>query len=310
MAALSNARHGIACASGTDALLLPLKALDLQPGDEVIMPRRSPSLPPPAPSIMRAARRSSWTSIRPPSISIRPRSRRPSRRGPGASSPCICSARWPGDGGAPPARRAARAGPDRRRGTGDRRAAEGRRHLADGRRARHRGTLSFFPSKNLGAWGDGGMILTQDDALAERLRRLRLHGGARSTITTRLASTAGWIRLQAAVLLAKLPASGRWSVARRARAARYTEAFEGHSDDVPAPGGPGERTRSSTSTPSGRSVATSWRRISRRGIGTPSTIRSRFICSAASPTLATAPAACRPPRLRRARSSRCRSIRN
>ena len=41
------------------------------------------------------------------------------------------------------------------------------------------GTLSFFPSKNLGGWGDGGMILTQEDELAGRLRRLRLHGGAR-----------------------------------------------------------------------------------------------------------------------------------
>ena len=41
------------------------------------------------------------------------------------------------------------------------------------------GTLSFFPTKNLGGYGDGGMMVTQDDALAVRLRRLRVHGGAR-----------------------------------------------------------------------------------------------------------------------------------
>ena len=45
------------------------------------------------------------------------------------------------------------------------------------------GTLSFFPTKNLGGYGDGGMIVTQDDALATRLRRLRVHGGAPRTFT-------------------------------------------------------------------------------------------------------------------------------
>ena len=89
------------------------------------------------------------------------------------------------------------------------------------------GTLSFFPSKNLGAWGDGGMMITQDDELADRLRRLRLHGGAREYYHDEVGINSRLDTLQAAVLLAKLPHLAGWSAARRARAARYAEAFRG-----------------------------------------------------------------------------------
>jgi dTDP-4-amino-4,6-dideoxygalactose transaminase len=90
------------------------------------------------------------------------------------------------------------------------------------------GTLSFFPSKNLGAWGDGGMMVTQDDALAARLRKLRLHGGAKQYHHEEVGFNSRLDTLQAAVLLAKLPHLPAWNVARRAVAARYTEAFTGH----------------------------------------------------------------------------------
>ncbi|HEY9013997.1 MAG TPA: DegT/DnrJ/EryC1/StrS family aminotransferase, partial [Gemmatimonadales bacterium] len=90
------------------------------------------------------------------------------------------------------------------------------------------GTLSFFPTKNLGAWGDGGLMVTQDDAMADRLRRLRLHGGSRQYLHEEVGTNSRLDTLQAAVLLAKLPYLDRWTQDRKRNAARYTEAFTGH----------------------------------------------------------------------------------
>jgi dTDP-4-amino-4,6-dideoxygalactose transaminase len=90
------------------------------------------------------------------------------------------------------------------------------------------GTLSFFPTKNLGAWGDAGLIVTQDDALAERLRRLRLHGGSRQYFHEEVGTNSRLDTLQAAVLLAKLPYLAQWNEARQRNAARYTAAWAGH----------------------------------------------------------------------------------
>src|SRR5256885_3854982 len=89
--------------------------------------------------------------------------------------------------------------------------------------------FSFFPSKNLGAWGDGGMIVTSEDALAERLRKLRLHGGAKQYHHDEVGTNSRLDSLQAAVLLAKLPHLASWSATRRAHAASYTRALR----DVP-----------------------------------------------------------------------------
>jgi len=87
--------------------------------------------------------------------------------------------------------------------------------------------FSFFPTKNLGGWGDGGMIVTQDESLAGRLKRLRVHGGAKEYHHEEIGINSRLDTLQAAILLAKLPHLDRWNAARRARAARYDEGFAG-----------------------------------------------------------------------------------
>jgi dTDP-4-amino-4,6-dideoxygalactose transaminase len=81
--------------------------------------------------------------------------------------------------------------------------------------------FSFFPAKNLGGWGDGGMIVTSDDAAAERLRKLRLHGGAKQYHHDEIGTNSRLDALQAAVLLAKLPHLASWSAQRREHAAYY-----------------------------------------------------------------------------------------
>jgi len=76
-------------------------------------------------------------------------------------------------------------------------------------------------------------MVTQDDALAERLRRLRLHGGSRQYFHEEVGTNSRLDTLQAAVLLAKLPHLSRWTQARQRNATRYTSAFAGHSDICP-----------------------------------------------------------------------------
>ncbi len=87
------------------------------------------------------------------------------------------------------------------------------------------GTFSFFPSKNLGGYGDGGMMVTQDETLATRLRRLRVHGGLKTYIHDEVGFNSRLDSLQAAVLLAKLPHLEKWSAARRRNADYYDQAF-------------------------------------------------------------------------------------
>ncbi|HEX3559084.1 MAG TPA: DegT/DnrJ/EryC1/StrS family aminotransferase [Pyrinomonadaceae bacterium] len=98
-----------------------------------------------------------------------------------------------------------------------------------GRRAGSLGALgcfSFYPTKNLGAVGEAGMLTTNDPALAERLRRLRVHGGATEYQHEELGFNSRLDTLQAAVLRVKLPHLDAWSQARRERAETYTRLLE------------------------------------------------------------------------------------
>lgn len=227
VAALSRTKHAIACASGTDALLLPLKALDLQPGDEVITTPFTFFAT--AGAIHNAGGTPVFVDIEPSTFNISPAAVEaaitPRTRG-------IVVVHLFGQMAAMEALVpiAARHGvaliEDAAQSIGARRKVDAAWRAAG--ELGTVGTLSFFPSKNLGAFGDGGMMVTQDDALADRLRRLRLHGGSKQYFHEEVGFNSRLDTLHAAVLLAKLPHLADWSAARARHAARYTEAFTGH----------------------------------------------------------------------------------
>jgi dTDP-4-amino-4,6-dideoxygalactose transaminase len=218
-------REAIACASGTDALLLPLKAL-LEPGDEVIT---SPfSFFATAGAIWNAGGKPVFVDIDPATFNLDAAQVEAAVT---ARTKVLLPVHLYGQM-APMERLLAIA---QRHGlliVEDCAQAIGARRKIDGewRMAGELGTVgafSFFPSKNLGGYGDGGMMTTQDAALGERLRKLRAHGGAKQYHHEEVGTNSRLDTLQAAVLKVKLPHLDRWNAARRAHAAAYAQAFAG-----------------------------------------------------------------------------------
>lgn len=226
VAALSGAAHAIGCASGTDALLLPLRSLGLTRDDEVITTAFTFFAT--AGAIHNAGGTPVFVDIEPGTFNIDPAAIE------AAITPrtrAIVVVHLYGQMAAmerimPIAERHGIAViEDACQAIGARRMMAGEWRGAGS--VGTAGAFSFFPSKNLGGWGDGGMMVTSDDDMAARLRKLRVHGGAKQYHHEEVGYNSRLDSIQAAVLLAKLPHLASWSEGRRGRALRYTAAFGG-----------------------------------------------------------------------------------
>jgi dTDP-4-amino-4,6-dideoxygalactose transaminase len=222
VAELSGTRFAVGCANGTDALLLSLRALDIGRGDEVVTTPFTFFAT--AGTIHNVGARPVFADIDPDNFNISPQAM-------AAAVTPATKAIMPVDlfGQLAPLDAISAAIPDlpmiedAAQSIGASREMGGKKIRA-GETATI-GTFSFFPSKNLGGYGDGGMIVTQDGSLATRLRRLRVHGGLKTYFHDEVGFNSRLDAIQAAVLLAKLPHLEKWSGARRRNAAYYDAAF-------------------------------------------------------------------------------------
>lgn len=214
--------HAVGCNSGTDALILALRGLGIGPGDEVIT--ASFSFFATAEAISAVGATPVFVDVEPSSylidleqveVAITPATR--------ALLPVHLFGR-PVDMervGAIAARHGLLVIEDCAQASGARWAGRPVGSWGDA------GCFSFFPTKNLGGAGDGGAVTCHDDALAQRLRELAVHGMPRRYLHTQLGYNSRLDAIQAAVLQVKLPRLEGWVQARQAIAKRYRQALVG-----------------------------------------------------------------------------------
>jgi len=224
VAQYSNARYGVGCASGSDALTLSMMALGIQPGDEVVTVSYT---------FFATAGEIHLVGAVPVFVDVDDRTfnmdvaqlaevlrQRPKVRailpvhlfgGCADMDPILALAKEHGVSVIEDA-------------------AQAIGSEYKGRRAGSMGALgcfSFFPSKNLGGFGDGGMVTTDDEALAGRLKVLRMHGRTGKYIHEVVGVNSRLDALQAAILQVKLAHLDEWTEGRRKNAANYRELLKG-----------------------------------------------------------------------------------
>ena len=218
LAAYLGVRHVVGVANGTDAITIALQALGVGPGDEVVVPSftfyaSAEAIPPTgaSPVFCDVDPETGCVTAETVRAALTPRTRAVvavDLFGNPAAIREIAAL------GVPVVEDAAQAA-GAWLGEGPRRAAGALGTLA---------TFSFFPSKNLGCFGDGGAIATDDDALAEAARVLRFHGSRDKVTYERIGWNSRLDELQAAILRVLLPQLDGWSDGRRAAARHYADA--------------------------------------------------------------------------------------
>lgn len=228
IATFTGTRFGIGVNSGSDALTLALRALDLGPGDEVITTPFTYIAP--AESVHQVGATLVFADVHPRTFNLDPadvaRKITPRTR-------AIIPVHLFGQA-APLRELLALAEPRGIEIVEDCAQAIGATY--HGRPVGGLGRLgcfSFYPTKNLGADGDGGMVVTNDEALAKKLRVLRVHGIERRYHHDRHGYNSRLDELQAAILRVKLPHLESWNARRAEIARRYSEAFKNLPLEVP-----------------------------------------------------------------------------
>src|SRR3954447_11931442 len=206
------AGHVIGVANGTEALTIALRALGVGPGDDVVVP--SFSFYASAEAIPPTGARPVFCDVDPETFCVTPETVKAALT-PRTKAVVVVHL----FGNVAPVREIEALGvpvlEDAAQAAGS--TSDDGRPGALGRLA----TFSFFPSKNLGCFGDGGAITTDDDDVAERGRMLRFHGSRDKTTFERVGWNSRLDELQAAILRVQLPELDGWAEGRRAAAARY-----------------------------------------------------------------------------------------
>lgn len=213
--------HALGVASGTDALLLPLMALEPSPGDEVIVPAFTFFAT--AGAVWNAGFRPVFCDVDPRTFNVTVETleaaRTPRTRAAipvhlfGQMAPMAEIGVWAERHGIVVLEDAAQAVGARQRGPDGLPVRAGA--------AAPVAALSFFPTKNLGGFGDGGMVTALDGDIADRVSKLRVHGGRQMYHHEMVGTNSRLDALQAAVLRVKLRHLERWTAARRVNACSY-----------------------------------------------------------------------------------------